>query len=176
MGWNKVIVVIIIGFLWFGCTKPAPHQRPSYRTGTVQAADTTLLTLMALNERLASEADKQVSAYIRNKAIDAYRLESGAWCVRNRKEHNDAPDNTHAAEAIVTVRKLDSTLLVQEDWLVRPNTEHLPIAVDEVLWSMQDGEYQTLICPWYTAYGATGNDAVPPYTNCIIEIYINRRL
>ena len=170
-----VALVAVTGALLSGCDKPAP-QRPSYRTGQVQATDTTLLTLMALNERLAAEADRQVSAYIRSKAIDAYQLECGAWSVRSQAERHDTHDDTRAAEVVLTILRLDSTLMVQEDRLVRPNSEHLPMAVDEVIWGMRDGESRTLICPWYTAYGATGNDAVPPYTNCIIEIYVNRRL
>ncbi len=167
--WLSLLVGI---WLLAGCTQPRQPQRPSYRSGQVPRQDTTLLTLIAINERLADEADRQVSAYIREHAIDAYRLECGAWQVRKEMAHTDAL--LKEFPLTMTVFGLDGTLLAQEDHVVRPNTEHLPMAVDEVLWTMQRGETTTLICPWYAAYGTTGTTAVPAYTNCIIEIQINR--
>ncbi len=45
-------------------------------------------------------------------------------------------------------------------------------AIEYALKQMRRGEKALLLAPWYTAYGAIGNEEVKPYTNLKIEIEV----
>ncbi len=173
---NKGIGLVgaaLVCSLLVACGKVAP-QRPSQRSGEKPKEDSTTLALMEMNQRMAIEADKQVSAYAQEKE-ETYSLMdiSNTWLfVLEKGEGDTAPKEGEQWEMHICTRTLQGKLLcdVEQTYAIGKG-ELLPcidIATDE----LRHGERLIMVAPWYAAYGMHGNETVPPYTNVILEIEI----
>lgn len=167
-----VIAVLSIAMSSCGHTKP---QLPSQRNGerAKAAADSTLLALMSVNQRLAGAADRDVLHYVQSQADTYAQMECGTW-IRRVVFHNEAPtpqtDEQWTLQLIV--RDLTGKKLLDEISTQRIGHEETPTAVTEALHELHHGDSAVLVAPWYLAYGMHGKGSVPAYTNVIIELTI----
>ena len=157
------------------CQPTTKPQRPT-RRGEARPVDSTLLALMTINSRLADEADKNVTRYIQSNNLGGYQMDCGAWQVTTTYADPTDTITPHDGELwalTMIVTDLNGTALANEELTVRIPSQDLPPAARDALTSLHRGDRTRLICPWYAAYGAVGNDNIPAYTNCVIDIYIH---
>lgn len=162
---RKVLLLILVALVSAGCRKTQP-QIPSYKSGRAVVADSALLQALEMNRRLAEEADRQLSRY----AAEGYAMtESGYWAKGLRDTGNRLQEGENV-EVHLRVLALDSSLIEDMRSTLTIGKEQLPEAATDALRQMARGEKVSLAVPWYLAFGSTGTDHVPPYTNVLIEI------
>jgi hypothetical protein len=125
-----------------------------------------MLRTLELNRHLAEEADRQLTRF----AADGYALtEAGYWAKGLKAADNPLQEGENVTLHLCLFL-LDSTLVrdVRASFVV--GKEQLPEAVNDALLQMERGSAASVIAPWYLAYGTTGNDNIPPYTNLRFEI------
>ena len=162
-----IVASVAMSLLICSCQRTKPQQ-PSNRT---EQTDTVSMAMMRLNQQLATAADHTVTEYVK-RSPEHYALhEFGFWYRLLRK--NEQADNYILHEPIrlhIEVYSLDGDKLADiiEDTKVGASADML--CQREALRTMRRGEKIEIIAPWYTAYGARGNDAIEPYTNVRITI------
>lgn len=156
--------------LLIGCHKTAP-QRPT-RLGEVKV-DSTLLKMVALNERLANEADRVIIQWVKEQESEWAQLECGAWREKYRAEDvlwkEGTPTKGEKIRVTMIVRTLDGRMIENmEQTVTIGREENIPEAVLEIL---TEGFRQArLVCPWYSGLGAQGDKHVNGYENIVIEV------
>ena len=139
--------------------------------------DTTVMSLLSLNQRMADEADKAVLATLKDGRFGDMslwaQLECGAWQMRMPAidvVDTVTPRKNERWGMTIEVRGLDSVLIVQQQGEWNIMTGELPEAVEEGITAMHHGQSTSLLAPWYAAYGAYGNADVPPYENVLMIV------
>ena len=162
---RKGLWLILAAALMAGCHRTQP-QTPSYKSGRAVMADSALLQALEMNRRLAEEADRQLTRY----AAEGYAMtESGYWAKGLRNADNILQEG-ETVEVHLRVLALDTTLLEDMRSTLTIGKEQLPEAAADALRQMTRGAKVSLAVPWYLAFGSTGTDHVPPYTNVLIEM------
>lgn len=162
-----------------GCHRTAP-QGPSKRSGMKHKADTTVLTLMEINQRMAAQADAELLALVdslqKADGSEFSQLPTGGWRKRRDAQARGAAQyaNTPGPGERWCVRMRVYTLQgaflqdIEGSYIIK----HLdmPIAVEEAVDDMCEGETAVIYSPWYTAYGMKGNKTIRPYTNVRFDV------
>lgn len=183
MNGDKIVIVLAVVALVIGCRRTAP-QRPSQRNGVrvETAADTAALALLSASQRLADAADREVARYVRTRGEEAGQTgetmlfaqsEVGSWerwIVRT--DEGNTPQKNEEWTLRMVVTGLDGTMLLDSEATYRIGREELPRAVEEAVAEAHHGDELEIVCPWYTAYGAMGNEYIEAYQNVIIQLYI----
>lgn len=168
--------------LIMGCARTAP-QKPSQRNGVraEAAADTAAMALLTMNQRLADAADREVLRRVQQaqasgaeeNALVYSQNEVGAWerwIVRSHE--GECPKKDEEWTLHMVVSSLDGQMLLDSEATYRIGREEMPRAVEEAISEAHHGDEVEIICPWYTAYGAVGNEYIEAYQNVIITVYI----
>lgn len=155
------------------CHRTAP-QRPSQRNGNVaKAQDTTVIALLQTNQSLAASADTELVRLIQAQSESFAQAEAGYWmryvlrASDGEVAHQDEQWTLH-----MVICTTDSVMLWDTEQTYTIGRQQLPLAVEDVMTQSRHGEQLVLVCPWYTAFGAQGNDYVSAYQNVIINLEI----
>ncbi len=169
----RTSILILALAVLCSCGSKGP-QRPSQRKGETPKEDSTQLALMEMTFRMAEAADKAVeqTALAQKEAYALYNAH--AWIHIANPGMTEGPTlqagNTYALH--MRVHALDGRLLTDEEMQYTMGKSELPPAVNWNLREMYPGAQIRIIAPWYTAYGQSGTDHVPPYENVIIDLEI----
>lgn len=171
---SLVIAALVFVALLIGCSKTAP-QRPT-RLGE-EKVDSTLLKMVAMNERLANEADRVIIQWVKEQESEWAQLECGAWREKNRAEDalwkEGKPTEGEKIRIQMIIRTLDGRMIEDiKQTITIGREEGIPEAVLEIL---TEGYRQArLACPWYSGFGAQGDKRVNGYENIVIDITAER--
>ena len=168
---GKTWFIVIAGLLIVGCARQAP-QRPSQRMGEAPQVDSVQLALLELNRQMTVAADQQL-AQLAQAQDEPYALyEGNVWMTildrGNEEEGTPAPNEEW--RVAMRIYDLNGRLLIDSDGSYRIGKQELPLGVEANIDELHRGGKARMFVPWYTAYGVTGTDAIPPYENVIIEI------
>jgi len=181
---KKSCYILLLLFLLCGCHRTAP-QGPSKRSGMKQKADTTLLSLMEINQRLAEQADIELMALVdslqKADGSEFAQLSTGGWKKRRDPQAREAAQYADFPKPpehwLVRIRaySLQGDLLKDVEGVYTIKHFDMPIAVEEAVDEMCEGETATIYAPWYTAYGVKGDKTVKPYTNVRFEVTLKEK-
>ena len=148
------------------CGKTQP-QRPTFKNRP-QAADSTVVALVEVNQRMAADADSRLARY----ATEDYALqEEGYWVSGLHDIETGFSDST---QVCVRMQVYDTEGNLYEDrheTFCVGKTGDMRV-LDPVLRQLHRGDSVSILAPWYMAYGSLGNQVVPPYTNVRIELRV----
>ena len=51
----------------------------------------------------------------------------------------------------------------------------MPLAIEEAVDDMVEGETTTLYAPWYSAFGQQGTSNIKPYTNVRLDVTLKEK-
>ena len=176
MGLRSGWLILIVLMLAAACNRTQP-QRPTWRNGQSSVEpDSSVMQLMTMNRQLADAADSELARMA--DSLDGYnQLPCGAW-VRFLRLSNEADTVVPRADELwqihLQVRSLRGTLLSDEQRQVRIHRHEIPEAAEEAVSEMHAGDSAYILAPWYAAYGLSGNEAVAPYSNVQMTIYLQR--
>ena len=167
------------------CNRTAP-QRPTQRTSEPPEADSTVMSVLEVNRRMACEADKilleMADSLHRTTGTEYAQLTCGEWMSKRSAEERDRnmyADTPHFKEKWIIrlrTRRLDGTLLCDTEGTYSIMKFELPLAVENAVPEMHAGETATILAPWYSAYGAHGNEYVAGYENVIFEVTLKEKI
>lgn len=148
------------------CGKTQP-QRPTFKNRP-QAADSTVVALVEVNQRMAADADSRLACY----ATEDYALqEEGYWVSGLHDIETGFSDST---QVCVRMQVYDTEGNLYEDrheTFCVGKTSDMRV-LDPVLRQLHRGDSVSILAPWYMAYGSLGSQVVPPYTNVRIELRV----
>lgn len=148
------------------CGKTQP-QRPTFKNRP-QAADSTVVALVEVNQRMAADADSRLARY----ATEDYALqEEGYWVSGLHDIETGFSDST---QVCVRMQVYDTEGNMYEDrheTFCVGKTGDMRV-LDPVLRQLHSGDSVSILAPWYMAYGSLGSQVVPPYTNVRIELRV----
>lgn len=167
-----------------GCNRTAP-QKPSQRSSESPKADSAMMALMEINQRMASQADKelleQIDSLTKADGREWARMNCSGWKIRRDEEtkqktlYSDNPKPKETWQVRVRVKHLDGQMAEDTECAYAIRSYKLPIAVEEALEDMCSGEKTEVYAPWYCAYGIHGNDLIEPYESVKFEIYLGEK-
>lgn len=161
-------LMMLLGILTC-CHKTKP-QLPSYKSGrTTSNTDEQVLQLLELNRHLAEEADRQLVSYAKKGYI---LLDNGCW-VKGLIPAESPLQTNETVHLWLRTYTLNDALIEDRHCTLTVGQSQEIEAVNAILTQMQHRSQISLIAPWYQAYGATGSEQIPPYTNIRIEIQID---
>ncbi len=148
------------------CGKTQP-QRPTFKNRP-QEADSTVVALVEVNQRMAADADSRLARY----ATEDYALqEEGYWVSGLHDIETGFSDST---QVCVRMQVYDTEGNLYEDrheTFCVGKTGDMRV-LDPVLRQLHRGDSVSILAPWYMAYGSLGSQVVPPYTNVRIELRV----
>ncbi len=148
------------------CGKTQP-QRPTFKNRP-QVADSTVVALVEVNQRMAADADSRLARY----ATEDYALqEEGYWVSGLHDIETGFSDST---QVCVRMQVYDTEGNLYEDrheTFCVGKTGDMRV-LDPVLRQLHSGDSVSILAPWYMAYGSLGSQVVPPYTNVRIELRV----
>lgn len=155
------------------CVRQAP-QRPSTRLGQAPEPDTAQLALMEFNRRMAAAADDEVTRYAQatGQAYALYDNCTWMWVYDRGNEDEPVIREKDRTQLHLRVYDLSEKLMADIERQYTVGHMELPPAVESNIIYLHPRAKARLIAPWYTAYGTTGTEGVPPYTNVIIDLEI----
>lgn len=163
-----LIACIVTGLS--GCRKNSPQ--PVRHLGEETTVDSTLLAKMEFNQRMASAADRECLAWIKNDS-NAYTLDDfGFWYKKENITNGETIQSGQTVQLHVMVHELNGNLLADLEDAFVLGSDNMPIAMNRALKAMRIGEEMTIVTPWYLAYGAEGKGIIKPYTNLVITLEI----
>lgn len=163
---KRLILYTLCVFLCFGCHRTKP-QAPSNK---VENVDTLALALMELNFRLTEEADKEIVAYIQADSLQYAQHESGFWYRKLVSTDGRRYLRGNVVDIQIQIYTLDGNKLLDSAETICLGKRESAWCVDYALETACEGESFEIISPWYAAFGPTGNDYVPAYTNVKIIV------
>ncbi len=170
-GGLKILWALMLGavlLMPMGCRRTRP-QMPANRHKQV---DSTELALALLTQRMVEGANADVARYVQDLDTTYTLAARGYWYCKTQCGQGDALKKDSEARVRVVVQDLQGNVLDDSEVDVTVGKQALPIALDEYLLQMCVGEKASLIVPWYAAYGATGTNTIPAYTNVRVAIEV----
>ncbi len=162
---RKLFVVILASCLLCSCQRTKP-QAPSHR----QAQDTAQVALLLMTQRMAEEADKELTNYV-NHVDSGYTLnESGIWYRYTKRTDEKRWQKGEDVELHAQIFTMDGKLLTDSRETIALGKGETLQSVENILQTMRRGEACELLIPWYQAFGVSGSEEVPPYTNIKINM------
>ena len=167
---EKYIVWFAV-LLLVGCGPKAP-QIPSQRKGQAPQVDSAQLALMELNRQLAQTADEQLAVLVQAQPETYALYENNSWCTLLEVGDTDRETPKPGEEWSLHVRvySLSGKLYLDSEGTYHVGKLELPPAVDSNIFEWHHGARLRIFAPWYSAYGITGTDIIPPYENVMIEL------
>ena len=170
-GW----ISIAVGVLLAACSSSPAPQRPAQHGNNVAEPDSSLMRLVQLNQRMASEADHEVVGFIQADTAHQYaQCQQGAWVTRTtRVEGGEHPKMTESYHAKMKIYTLSGKLLqdIEGDYTV--GNGEMPLGIEYAIRELYRGESGIIVAPWHAAFGVDGNGNIEPYMNVKIEITID---
>ncbi len=161
-GYAVVVVWVCMSAVW-SCSKPA-RQLPSNKVQSEDAA----VTMTLVNMRLAEEADRQCTEYVKQSGLPFVLEDCSCWLLLSKRTENDLLQLGEKVSFVVTVSLLDSTLIDNSEVVLEiGKNDNLP-CFDYLLQLLHEGEEATAVVPYYLAYGKDGNGKAPALANCLI--------
>ena len=161
------LCILAIGTLT-ACHKTQP-QNPSYRSGkTTSETDSSLLQAIETNQHLAEEADRALSTFV----SEGYAQQELGYWTKGMYAVDRPLQAGEQATVSLQVYSLGGELLLETTEQVTVGKTQMIQAVEDALLQMERPQTVSLLVPWYLAYGTTGTDRVPPYTNVRIELSV----
>lgn len=162
----RYIVLGVVMVVLMGCGKTQP-QRPTFHGSS--HVDSTAVGAMMLNQRMAEEADKQLTHY----ADSGYVLmENNVWA-----RGLQAVEDTLRGKDFV---QIEARIYNLQDSLLTTHQSHSTVdkvddiqAIVQILPHLHKSDSVSLIAPWYMAFGSAGNGDILPYENVRIELKIS---
>lgn len=162
---RRLFVVILASCLLCSCQRTKP-QAPSHR----QAQDTAQVALLLMTQRMAEEADKELTNYV-NHVDSGYTLnESGIWYRYTKRTNEKRWQKGEDVELHAQIYTMDGKLLTDSRETIALGKGETLQSVENILQTMRRGEACELLVPWYQAFGVSGSEEVPPYTNIKINM------
>lgn len=138
-----------------------------------RTADSTVLGLVELNEKMAADADRRIAEYVNEECLLYSLQEEGYWAKGLHDIATGFRDSTNVSVQM-QVYDMEGTLYEDRDeTLLVGHTADMRV-LDPVLRKMHPGDSVSVLAPWYLAYGSLGSQIVPPYTNVRIELQIKK--
>lgn len=135
---------------------------------------------MEVNQRMVEQADAELLTIVDSlqETEDAQfaQLACGAWKMRRDEatreiaQHAETPQPREHWLVAIRVYTLEGNLLQDIEGVYAIKHYDMPIAVEEAVEDMFEGETAIVYAPWYTAYGMKGTKIVKPYTNVRFEV------
>ena len=172
--WNiwqpaKRLFCLTVCCLLLAACGPQDLQRPTFHGSRREVrVDSTLLQTIELNQHLAQEADRELTRYVEEGYA---QCESGYWAKNLRVVDHPLQEDVSVTMQM-QVFLLDGQQVEQIREQVVVGKVGRMQALADAVGQMERGQTVSLIVPWYLAYGATGNEHVPPYTNLRVELTI----
>ena len=168
---KRLCLIGLLGLLLIGCGKQAP-QIPTQRKSAPPQVDSTVIAMLELNQHLAAAADEQMRLLARAQEEPYALYEANAWMTIIRKGDETQPAPAYNEEWMLHMKiySVDGALLLDSQGSFRIGKQELPEAVDKNIGELHPGGKARIYAPWYSAYGVTGTNQIPPYENVIIEI------
>ena len=153
-------------------TDPGP-QRPANREGTTQR-DSDLMAMLEVNQRMASEADREVISYVQADTVHRYaQCHLGAWVTHvTRLPESEPPKMGEVVQVKMLIKTLSGELLRDVEGEYTLGKGELPLGIEYAIRELNRGEEGLILAPWHAAFGVDGEDNIGPYTNVRIEITI----
>ena len=164
---------MLLAGLLAGCGRQAP-QRPSYRSGKAAEVDSAQLALMLWQQQLAKAADDELARYVQQSGDTFALYDNCTWMRICDKGRQYEPKIQRGEEHVIHLEVYDLKGNLLAD-ILRPfvvGKDQLPMAADANMTVLNPGAKAEMVAPWYMAYGASGTESVPPYTNVLIEMEI----
>ena len=156
------------------CHRTAP-QSPSRRSSDGTKVDTTVLSMMEINQRMAIHADRELLRVVDSVRaadhVDFAQMSCGGWkmrrdsITREKSLYEDYPRPNENWRVHILTYDLQGHMLMDTEKVYAIKHFDMPIAVEEAVEDMFEGEKTVVYAPWYTAYGFQGAHHVAPYTN-----------
>ncbi len=183
MSWKWFIPCLALALI--SCHRTQP-QSPTRRSGqTAVKVDTTVLTLLEINQRMAAQADNELLALVdslqKKDSISFAQLRCGAW--RKQRDEQTKQLATYAQSPkpnenwLVTwkVYSLQGEFLQDAEGVYTIKHFDMPLAIEEAVDDMVEGETTTLYAPWYSAFGQQGTSNIKPYTNVRLDVTLKEK-
>lgn len=152
--------LLALCLLFAGCGRIQPQRPIRHNTGGTEA-DSTLIGLISLNQRLSEEADAELTRH----ADNTYVLEDNGCWIKGLHDIDDGfTEGTRVTVNIVLHNMGDTLLLNLSETAVIGKYQPFP-AMADLLQQMHPKDTVRMLIPWYMGFGTTGNQYIPPYTN-----------
>ena len=167
---NLYIPLLLAVLLGLSCCRRVQPQAAANQP----EPDSTALALMAMNFRMALDADQLLIDTVRASGLPYVLDHHNVWYYRLQPTEGQQVEKGMHVEYSAIVRDLATGALLED---ITEETEVgkrvVLNAIDYVLPHMRVGETFRLLAPFYDAYGRDGNDNVPPATNVTILLTVN---
>lgn len=163
----RIVIYICLLLLLVACGGKTKPQQPTYHNGWNRPGDSAVIQLVAINEKMANEADRQLAQHSAGYAL----WENGSW-VSGWKEPEQPMRENERVRLQLQIYDMDDTLLEDILETVTVGQYDRMQALADILPEAQRGAKFSMLVPWYLGYGATGNEHVAPYTNLRIVVSI----
>ncbi len=164
--------LILISILFSGiisCVKQAP-QIPSNKGNTI---DSSAVSLLVINKRLAIQEDELIRNYVAEKASDFKKNDLGFWYKINSSGSSTRLKQFENYHIHYQLFLLNGKQILSESKVLVLGKKQVITGLDEGLKMLHKGDSATFIIPWYLAYGMKGNEKdVPPYTTLIYRVKV----
>ncbi len=162
---RRLIVAILASCLLCSCQRTKP-QAPSHRS----AQDTAQVALLLMTQRMAEEADKELTNYV-NHIDSGYTLnEAGIWYRYTKRTNEKRWQKGENVLLHAQVYTMDGKLLIDSRETIALGKGETLLSIENILQTMRRNEACELLVPWYQAFGVSGSEEVPPYTNIKINM------
>ena len=167
---RQILILLFASCLLFSCQRTKP-QAPIFKN---RQPDTTAVKMVLLNQRLAQEADNELTNFIKHSDT-AYTLsEHGFWYQFLERTDGDMPAEGDEVKVSYQIRSLQGRILEDVSQRLHVGKAETIAAIDDMLSLMHNGERVRMLVPWYRAYGMQGNGQVEPYQNIIIDLTLHK--
>lgn len=169
--WVLKIAYVVVLLLAMTACKNDPQ--PVHKLSDDRKVDSVLMAKLQFNQRMVDAADKQCVDYVTAQTETYAQDDLGFWYRKTLKTDAATLQTGEIVDAHVQVSELNGNQLVDLKQSLQVGDGNLPISITRILKMMARGEQMQLVCPWYTAFGVEGTNAVKPYTNVKITISID---
>lgn len=159
------IPIVLASCLLLSCQRTKP-QAPSRHS----EQDSTKIAMLLLTQRIAEEADRELTGYVSHSEAEYVLDNTGFWYRYITRSDENRLQKGEKTLIRAQVYAMDGKLLLDSQEEVTVGKKETISAIDAMLRMMRKGEECELLVPWYMAFGATGSQDIPPYTNVKIEL------
>lgn len=163
-----ILVSVLMSAAILTCCRRTAPQAPSNHV----RQDDPAVAMMIANMRLAEEADRVCTDYVKQSGNTFTLDETRCWYqVTGKNEAGRQLAKGDVVELMYSVFSLADSTMIEDTQLQLEvgKRETLP-CFDYMLPEFREGEQGVLVVPYYQAYGKEGNDKVPALTNCMVKI------
>lgn len=158
-------IIILASCLLVSCQRTKP-QAPSHHA----EQDSVKVAMLLVTQRLAEEADKELTQYA-SRTNGEYTLDDfGFWYKYLKRTDGNYWQKGEQVLIHTQIFSLKGELLLDSKEQIEIGKGNAIPAIEDMLLMMRKNEACELLVPWYLAFGASGNENIAPYTNIRIDI------